>query len=204
MSYTYIYEEKNKNHPTFVLLHGTGGQETDLLKVANWLDDSYNILAVRGDVEENGNLRFFRRNGHGNYDIEDLNQRGKALYQFIEKFARENALDISKVIPVGFSNGSNIAINMLLRDDSSFKKAILMAPMYPVELSEGLDLSDLTVFLSMGKQDPITPLSDSENVIDIFESRGAQVTKHWTQGHQITQDVLKDAKNFINEISEIK
>lgn len=197
MSYIHIYEEKNKNQPTFVLLHGTGGQETDLLKVAHWLDNSYNILAIRGDVEENGALRFFRRNGHGNYDIEDLHQRGEALYQFIEEFSREQGLDISKIIPVGFSNGSNIAINMLLRDGSRFEKAILMAPMYPVDLSAGPDLSHLKVFLSMGKEDPITPLSDSENVIEIFESRGAQVTKHWTKGHQITQDVLNDAKEFI-------
>lgn len=197
MSYIHIYEEKNKKQPTFVLLHGTGGRETDLLKVANWLDDSYNVLAVRGDVEENGALRFFKREGHGNYDIEDLNQRGKALYQFIEDFSKEQGLDISQMIPVGFSNGSNIAINMLLRDDSKFQKAILMAPMYPVELSEGPDLSHLEVFLSMGKEDPITPLSDSEKVIEIFESRGADIITHWTKGHQITQEVLKDAKEFL-------
>lgn len=197
MTYEYIYDEKDINQPTFVLLHGTGGSETDLLQTAKLLDDSYNVIAIRGDVNENGALRFFKRNGHGNYDVDDLNQRGQALLGFILEVAEEKGLDPSSLIPVGFSNGSNIAINMLLREGQPFQKAILMAPMYPVDLDAGPDLSGLEVFLSMGEEDPITPLEDSKNVVQIFEDRHAKVTEHWTRGHTINREVVQAAKDFL-------
>lgn len=198
MSYHYIYHEVNKDHPTFLLLHGTGGTEEDLLQVAKILDESYNVIAVRGDVSENGANRFFKRHSHGDYDVDDLNQRGKKLYAFVEELAEKENLAMDKVIPVGFSNGSNIAINMILRPEAPFKRAILMAPMYPVEVDAGPDLSDMKVFLSMGKEDPISSLLDSENVIRLFEERGAELTEHWTQTHAISRDVLAAAKEFLH------
>lgn len=199
MTYHYLYQEHESDQATFLLLHGTGGSEHDLLQVAELLNPSYNVIAVRGDVNENGALRFFKRKSHGDYDVDDLNQRGKKLYRFVEDLAQEKGLDLEQIIPVGFSNGSNIAINMLLREESAFKRAILMAPMYPVDLEDGPDLSDLKVFLSMGKVDPITPLDQSQQVIDLFQSRGAKVTGHWTQGHTITREVIADAKSFLNQ-----
>lgn len=85
----HIYNENKKGAPVFVLLHGTGGTETDLLPLAQALNSEYNVLSIRGNVKENGMNRYFKRLGEGNYDWEDLEFRGNELYEFIAEKAKE-------------------------------------------------------------------------------------------------------------------
>src|SRR5699024_9322945 len=79
----HLFREGKTNHPVFIMLHGTGGNETNLLPLGEILDPEAAVLAIRGDVVENGMLRYFKRKEEGVYDVEDLNQRGEALHQFI-------------------------------------------------------------------------------------------------------------------------
>src|SRR5699024_578163 len=102
--------------------------ENDLLPVAEVLDAEATILSIRGNVSENGMNRYFKRHGEGQYDVEDLMRRGQELYQFIEEKAEEYGFSLEDAIYLGFSNGSNIAINMMLLDDSKINKAMLYAP----------------------------------------------------------------------------
>src|SRR5699024_3503637 len=172
----YIYNEKQKGAPVFVLLHGTGGTESDLVSLAELLNPTYNVLGIRGNVQENGMNRFFKRHSEGNYDWEDLDLRGKELFEFIVEKSKEYDFKLEDVVLVGFSNGSNIAIQMMLQQPDAFKSAALFAPMYPANVTEKQDFNDVRVFLSLGKGDPIVPESESEHVIRLFKDRDADVT----------------------------
>lgn len=193
----YIYNENKKGAPVFVLLHGTGGTETDLVSLAELLNPEYNVLGIRGNVQENGMNRFFKRHGEGQYDWEDLEFRGNELYAFIEEKAKEYDFKMEDTVLVGFSNGSNIAIQMMLKQPETFKKVALFASLYPADIVEKQDFSDVEVFLSLGEGDPIVPESESKRVISLFEERGANVTTAWVKGHSLTQEVAMQAKNWL-------
>ena len=199
--YNYIYNEGKAGEPVIVLLHGTGADESNLIPVSDALAPDATVLSIRGNVSENGMNRYFKRHGEGHYDVEDLNKRGKELYDFIEQKAEEYNFALEDVILFGFSNGSNIGINMLLLEKAKFNKAMLFAPMYPVEIEAGPDLSDAKILLSMGENDPIVPKEESDRVIEIFKSRGAKVDQVWVNSHEINEKNLIAAKQWLNNLS---
>ncbi len=194
----HIFKQGEQGKPVFLLLHGTGGDERDLLPLAEMLDPSYNVLSVKGEISENGMARYFKRREEGDYDLEDLEYRGQELYDFIKESSKEYEFNLEDVIPVGFSNGSNMAINLILRESTPFQKALLFAPLYPLDLQDNQkDLSNFKVFLSMGKQDPIVTQEQSERVIEIFKERGAEVHETWVNSHEITQEAVLAAKEIL-------
>lgn len=194
----HIYNENKKGAPVFVLLHGTGGTEHDLVSLAELLNPEYNVLGIRGNVQENGMNRFFKRHGEGQYDWEDLEFRGNELYEFIVEKSKEYDFKLEDVVLVGFSNGSNIAIQMMLEQPDVFKRAALFAPLYPADVTQKQDLSGVKVFLSLGKGDPVVPEPESERVIRLFEERDADTTVAWVNGHSLTQEVALEAKAWLN------
>ncbi len=195
----YIYKENKKGAPVFVLLHGTGGTEDDLVSLAELLNPEYNILGIRGNVQENGMNRYFKRHGEGQYDWEDLEFRGNELFEFIAEKSKEYDFKLEDTVLVGFSNGSNIAIQMMLKQPDKFKKAALFAPLYPADIAEKQDFSDVEVFLSLGKGDPVVPEAESERVISLFKERDADTTVAWVNGHSLTQEVALKAKEWLNK-----
>ncbi|MDN6729450.1 MAG: alpha/beta hydrolase [Alkalibacterium sp.] len=197
----YIYKENAKDAPVFILLHGTGGNEESLVPLAETLNPEYNILSIRGNVNENGMNRFFKRHGEGRYDWDDLEERSEELYAFIISKSEEYHFALKNVVLVGFSNGSNIAIQMILDHPKAFKKAALFAPLFPIDLKVDRDFSDLDVFLSLGKGDPIVSEEESHRVIDLFKERKANVTTTWGNGHSINQDVVLKAKEWLKKIA---
>lgn len=199
----HIYQAGQEKQPVLVLLHGTGGDETNLLPLAKTLNPDASVLSIRGSVNENGMLRYFKRKAEGVYDVEDLNQRSAELYTFIEEASQKYNFELEDAVFLGFSNGSNIAINMLLMEESEITKGLLFAPMYPVDVSANTkDMSNVSVYLSMGKADPIVTNDDSENVLEIFNSRGAQVETFWVNGHELTLETVQKAKEWLNQISK--
>lgn len=199
--YNYIYNEGKAGEPVIVLLHGTGADENNLIPVSDALAPDATVLSIRGNVSENGMNRYFKRHGEGHYDVEDLNKRGKELYDFIEQKAEEYNFALEDVILFGFSNGSNIGMNMLLLEEAKFNKAMLFAPMYPVEIETNPDLSEAKILLSMGENDPIVPKEESNRVIDIFKSRGADVDQVWVNSHEINEKNLIAAKQWLNNLN---
>lgn len=194
----HIFKQGDQGKPIFLLLHGTGGNERDLLPLAEMLNPTYSVLSVKGDVSENGMARYFKRLAEGEYDLEDLEYRGQQLYQFIKESAKEYEFKLEDVIPVGFSNGSNMAINLILREETPFQKALLFAPLYTVDLQNNhKDLSAFKVFLSMGEQDPIVTKAQSEHVIEIFKERNATVSETWVNSHEITQEAVLAAREIL-------
>lgn len=194
----HIFKKGEQGKPIFLLLHGTGGNEKDLLPLAEMLDASYSVLSIKGEVNENGMARYFKRLAEGKYDVEDLEYRSKELYNFIKQVAKEQAFNLEDIIPVGFSNGANMAINLILKDETPFKKALLFAPLYPLDLQNNKkDLSQFEAYLSMGEYDPIVTRQQSEDVIKIFKDRGAKVTEHWVGSHEITQESVVAARDIL-------
>ena len=122
---------KDASKPTLLLLHGTGGNELDLLPLAERIDREASVLSVRGNVLENGMPRFFRRLAEGIFDEEDLVFRTKELNEFLNEAAKTYEFDRDNIVAIGYSNGANIAASLLFHYENALKGAILHHPMVP-------------------------------------------------------------------------
>jgi phospholipase/carboxylesterase len=173
--------------PVLLLLHGTGGTEQDLLPLAEMIDPEVSVLSVRGNVSENGMPRFFRRLAEGVFDEEDLIFRTKELHEFLDKAAKEHGFDRSNIVAFGYSNGANIAASLLFHYNDSLKGASLHHPMVPLRGIQMPNLSEVPVFIAAGKNDPICPAAESEELDELLRGAGAKTTVHWEMnGHTLT------------------
>src|SRR3954470_24611932 len=169
----------NPTKPTFLLLHGTGGNELDLLQLAGKIDDEANVLSVRGNVLENGMPRFFRRLAEGVFDEEDLVFRTQELNEFLDDAAKKYNFDRENILAIGYSNGANIAASLLFHYQNALKGAILHHPMVPRRGVELLDLSRKSVFIAAGTNDPICSPIESTELQTLLEKANANVELHW-------------------------
>lgn len=187
--------------PTFLLLHGTGGNELDLLPIAGMIDDTASVLSVRGNVLENGMPRFFRRLAEGVFDEEDLIFRTKELNDFLDEAAEKYQFDRGNVFAIGYSNGANIAASLLFHYQNALSGAILHHPMVP---RRGIELPDLTgkpVLIAAGKNDPICSPMESAELEKLFANAHADVKIHWeNQGHQLTMQEIEAAALWYKNI----
>lgn len=190
----------NRNKPTLLMLHGTGGNENDLLPLAGLIDPEASVLSVRGKILENGMPRFFRRLSEGVFDEEDLILRTKELNEFLDEAAEQYDFERSNVVAVGYSNGANIAASLLFHYKDALKGASLHHPMVP---RRGIELPDLTgkhVFIAAGTNDPICPAAESEELSSLLQRANANVTLHWeNQGHRLTNEEVEAAKRWYLE-----
>src|SRR4051794_25830930 len=173
---------------TLLLLHGTGGNEDDLLPLGPMIAPGAALLSPRGKVLENGMPRFFRRFAEGQFDQQDLAFRTEELAGFIRAAAEQYGFDPKQLFALGFSNGANIASSLMLRDPEILAGAILIRGMVPFRPAENPDLSRKPVLLLNGKLDPIAPPAEAEALQSIFRSANAEVELHWENaGHGLTQ-----------------
>ncbi len=185
---------KEENAPTLLLLHGTGGNEQDLLPLARMIAPDASILGVRGNVLENGMPRFFRRIAEGVFDEEDLLQRTTDLNQFITEMAVKYGFNRDHVLAIGYSNGANIAASLLYHQHESLHGAILLHAMVPRRGVELPDLSGVSVFIGAGKHDPIVPVEQTKELSTDLQRVNAAVTEYWGEGgHQITREEVERA-----------
>ena len=177
----------NQTRPTLLLLHGTGGNEHDLLPLAEIIDKDANVLSVRGNVLENGMPRFFKRLAEGIFDEEDLIFRTQELNEFLDEAAEKYEFDRTNITAVGYSNGANIAASLLFHYQDALNAAILHHPMVP---RRGLELPDLKgkrAFIAAGTNDPICSAAESEELNELLAKAGTDVELHWeNNGHQLT------------------
>ena len=187
----------DSSKPTLLLLHGTGGNENDLLPLANMIDQEAAVLSVRGNILENGMPRFFRRLAEGVFDEEDLIFRTRELHEFLDDASEKYAFDRGSIIAVGYSNGANIAASLLFHYKNTLKGAILHHPMVPRRGVELPELSGTEVFLAAGKNDPICPAEESEDLESLLLKANARVEMHWeNSGHQLTLSEVEAARDW--------
>jgi predicted esterase len=186
---------------TLLLLHGTGGNEEDLLPLGRMLRPEAGLLSPRGPVLENGMPRFFRRIAEGVFDLEDLARRTADLAEFIRGATARYRLDPGGIVAVGFSNGANIAGSLLLRDPGLLRGAVLLSPMVPFEPDSLPDLSGTAVLIGAGRADPIAPPAQVERLSALLEACGAEVAVEWHPGgHTIAPAVVTAARRWMEEL----
>ena len=186
---------------TVLALHGTGGDESDLIPLAQSILPGAGVLSPRGKVSEEGAARFFRRLAEGVLDQEDLAFRTDELVDFIEAASRQYGFDRNGVVAVGFSNGANIAASVLLRKPGVLHAAALLSPMLPFEPDSKPSLEGAAVFIGAGQTDPLVPVDQVKKLEKIFRSAGAEVTVHWhPTGHTITPEELVAAKTWAGQL----
>jgi phospholipase/carboxylesterase/glyoxalase family protein len=183
--------------PTLLLLHGTGGDENDLLPLGAALLPGAGMLAPRGKALEHGMPRYFRRLAAGVFDLEDLRFRTHELADFVTDASDVYKFDARHVIAVGYSNGANIAASLLLSHPGVLAGAALFRAQVPFEPQEQPNLPGVPVFLSGSRGDPMIPARETERLGDMLRAAGADVSVHWESGgHALTVGELEAARRW--------
>jgi predicted esterase len=183
---------------TLLMLHGTGGDEHDLVPLARALKSGAAILAPRGRVLENGMPRFFRRLREGVFDEADLRMRTAELADWVRAALAAYDLDPDGVVAVGFSNGANIAASLHLLEPRLLPASVLIRAMVPLEPSPPPELHGVATFLAGGRLDPMIPAVETERLATMLESYGADVTTHWEPGgHGLTAGDVAAAQSWL-------
>src|SRR3954447_3681416 len=190
----------SKNPATLLLLHGTGGNEDDLIPLGRLIYPNANLLSPRGKVLEHGMPRFFKRLAEGVFDIEDLKFRTQELAKFVNEASLQYSFDLSKTIAVGFSNGANIGASLLLLYPQVIAGAVLFRPMIPIIPNNLPDLSEKKIVILSGQYDPIVSKKQAEDLFSLLKKTDTKVTIQWQEsGHEITQDDVQIAKKWLSE-----
>lgn len=185
---------------TLLLLHGTGGDEDNLISLGRMLLPGAALLSPRGKVNEGGALRFFRRIREGVFDQEDLRFRTGELAAFVDAAVDTYGLDRGRIVAVGFSNGANIAGSLLLRRPGLVKNAVLLSPMVPFEPDAPIDLAGTAVFIGAGLADTMVPAAQTQRLAELLQTSGADVRVHWEPGgHAIAPGEVKAAQAWLAE-----
>ena len=184
--------------PPLLLLHGTGGDENDLVPLAAQLSPGSALLSPRGNVTENGMPRFFRRLAEGVFDLADLKVRTAELADFIA--AARKIYDIDAPVAVGFSNGANIAAALLLTRPQVLHGAVLLRAMLPFEPEPLPDLAGKPLLLLSGSNDTMISAAGRERLAAVLQAAGADlVYKALPTGHNLTQNDLNLAAQWLKE-----
>jgi predicted esterase len=184
--------------PTLLLLHGTGGDEHDLLQLGRMLYPGAALLSPRGNVLEHGAPRFFRRLAEGVFDLDDLRRRTNELSEWLEAASARYGVASERTYAVGFSNGANIGASLLLSHPAALAGAVLFRAMVPFEPATPPDLAGRAVLLSEGETDPIIPPAMGDRLAALLRDAGADVELVWQRGgHQLTGADVTAAQGWL-------
>jgi predicted esterase len=201
LGFAHVFEPGSSDW-TLLLLHGTGGDENDLVGLGRQLAPNAALLSPRGQVLENGMPRFFRRLAVGQLDIPDLLTRTDQLAGFVADAAAAYDRDPSWVVAVGLSNGANIAASVLLRHPDTLRGAGLLRPMLPYEPDQTPNLTGTDVLIEAGERDPYSPSEQVTRLAEILRAGGADVTTTVEPGagHGLTQDDLRRLAAWVTKL----
>jgi phospholipase/carboxylesterase len=198
----FIPAENRSSARVLLLLHGTGGNENDMVPIGRDLDPNAALLSLRGNVLENGMPRFFRRLAEGVFDEPDVIRRTNELADFLPKAAEQYEFDLKQLTAVGYSNGANIAAAVLLLRPGAITSAILLRAMVPLTPDTPPDLTGSRALICSGKCDPIIPVDNAERLAAMLREAGSDVTHRLADsGHQLVFDEIAAAKNWLRESS---
>lgn len=197
-NFTYYYQD-NAAPTTAVLLHGTGGDEHDLLPLAQSLRRSMNLLSLRGNVVEHGMHRFFRRTGPGVFDESSIRKEAQSIEQFVNTFVEQNRLQLDDLVWIGYSNGANMIAAVVLLYPHLVRQAVLLHPMVPLQVA-AVDLRNTRVGITYGQRDRMILLGQTRALIELLERCGAAVdTFSHEGGHEIATSEVRWIDSFLSD-----
>jgi phospholipase/carboxylesterase len=203
LAFEHVFEPAGVPAPpvALLLLHGTGGNELDLVPLGRMLLPGAALLSPRGKVLERGMPRFFRRLAEGVFDQQDLTLRTTQLARFIEEAGEQYGLNPGKLVAVGFSNGANIAASLLLRYPSLLAGAVLMRAMPPFIPDHPVDLGRKPILMLSGERDPIVQRDQVLQLANLLRDSQADLTLHWGEaGHNLAEDDISVARDWLQRI----
>jgi phospholipase/carboxylesterase len=194
----FIPAESKSLSRVLLLLHGTGGDENDMIPLGRDLDPSAALLSLRGNILENGMPRFFRRLAEGVFDEEDVVRRANELADFVPTAAAKYGFDPASLCVLGYSNGANIAAAVMLLRPGVIRSAVLLRAMVPITPAEPPNLAGTRILICSGKQDAIVPIKNAQRLAAMLRDAGADVTHRFADaGHQLVFDEIAAAKNWL-------
>ena len=200
--FTHLFTPGPSAAPTLLLLHGTGGDERDLIPLGQTLAPGASLLSPRGQVLENGMPRYFRRLADGVFDTDDLIDRTHRLADFVVS-ARERYGLGDSMTAIGFSNGANVAASMLLLRPEVLSGAVLLRAMVPLEPTDLPDLSGVPVLIAGGRADTMIPEHQTERLAQMLTAAHALVTVHWSPaGHGLDAADLDAARAWVSTYTD--
>ena len=195
----HVIEQKASNH-VIVCLHGTGGTEHDLLQLGRRISPEATLIGIRGDINERGMNRYFKRFGPGVFDESSIIHETKKLYDEINGLKQAYELIDKEWYVLGYSNGANIASSLIFHYPKLFKKAWLFHPMKPFKTFDYPSFKELEVFVAAGRNDPIVTQEETLELIDIYDQHHAYIETCWSsEGHRISMVTVQAAHDFFHK-----
>jgi phospholipase/carboxylesterase len=181
----------------FLLLHGTGGDEHQLIDVGKTIDINASLLSIRGNEKEGTNNRFFKRFNHNVYDEQNLRKRTQELYDFVLSAASKYQFSVAEIVVIGYSNGANITTNLIINYGNIFKGAILMHPGITFSGNNIPDLKNMPILITAGTNDPICPVDTTNEISGLYSNANANVDVLWLNyGHNISKSEIDYIKSW--------
>lgn len=198
-SFHHIYEPGTRSEtPVLLLLHGTGGDERELLGLGRSILPDGGLLSVRGQVGEAGMPRFFRRMAPGVFDLPDAVARAGTLAGFVSAARTEYQLGDRPIVAVGYSNGANIAHLTLLRHPGVLQGAALLRPMVVTPPPDAGGLAGTPALLLSGRNDPTVPAGQPEALAGRITLAGGTAQLVYTgDGHGLGHHDVRALKQWI-------
>ena len=193
-----IHQYIKKEGPnTLILLHGTGGNESDLIPMASFIDSNASLLGIRGNVLEQGMPRFFKRLSFGVFDQKSLHEESETLYHFIIQSAKTHKFNFNQVTIIGYSNGANILAYMLMHYPLLISRAIMLHPMVPSHILPTVKNQMIKGLITAGLSDTMVPIEQTMDLKKIYDEMSFDCDiKTFNDGHQLTQDELLYVKKW--------
>ena len=201
LEYNYIFVPSDNNSDlTLILLHGTGGDEHDLIDIGKKIDPHANLISPRGNVLEGQYNRFFERFSDGVFNEADIKKRSMDLAHFIEAAKEKHDLKNTNIVAVGFSNGANMAASILLLYPQVLNGAILLRAMLPIKPSEKPNLNNKPILLLSGINDRMMAESKVKELAELFKAGGAKLTHEWQNtGHNLTSQDVEISTKWLSD-----
>lgn len=196
MIHTFINKNSNK---TLIMLHGTGGNEHQMVPLGELIDSKANILSIRGNINENGMNRYFKRFNIGAYDLENYVFESNNLIETIIKLSKEYNFDLKETTGIGFSNGANILLGVI-QTNPIISNYMLLSPDF-INKDVGFNnLLNKNIFISTANNDPYVNNDNMNKLINLLNENNSNLKVIKTSGHEINNIVIKEAIDWYNKL----
>lgn len=193
----FVPDASGVSGPIVLALHGTGGDERNLVPLAREVAPGAAILSPRGRVLESGMPRFFRRLAEGVFDLDDLRRRTAELAEFVLAAADRYGFEPARLVALGYSNGANIGASLLLLRPEALGGAALLRGTLPFEPESLPELSGRRILLASGERDPYASRERAQRLAELLAHAGAEVEHHWSAGgHRLEEEDLRAARRW--------